>query len=500
MQIRQPQTPGIGGLKELTSAELAFIQGLAGGSFVEGDLFYYTAGAITRFPIGTNGQILSSDGTDPVWSSAGAGDMVLATIQTVTAAKTFNSGKLILAGATSGTTILNSGAIAGSSVLTLPVATDTLVGKATTDTFTNKTFDADGTGNSITNIENADIKAAAAIAVNKLAALTASEIVITDASGFIASAAVATYPSLTELTYVKGVTSAIQTQLGTKAPTTSPTFATSITGSYLTASEILITDGSKNIVSAAVATYPSLTELTYLKGVTSAIQTQIGTKAPTTAPTFATSITGSYLTASEMLITDGSKNIVSAAVATYPSLTELTYVKGVTSAIQTQLNARLPLAGGTMSGNITLGENTSIALDPAGSADGKYSGTTVTGTGGATIAFGDLVTLDKDDSRWELVDISVAAAATGDARGIIGIAVTSSSDGGALTILLNGIIRADANFPALTIGAAVYASTTGDIVVAQPTTVDYVIRVVGHALTADEIYFNPENDWITHIT
>ena len=122
MQIRQPQTPGIGGLKELTSAELAFIQGLAGGSFVEGDLFYYTAGAITRFPIGTNGQILSSDGTDPVWSSAGAGDMVLATIQTVTAAKTFNSGKLILAGATSGTTILNSGAIAGSSVLTLPVA------------------------------------------------------------------------------------------------------------------------------------------------------------------------------------------------------------------------------------------------------------------------------------------------------------------------------------------------------------------------------------------
>src|SRR3990167_5924993 len=67
---------------------------------------------------------------------------------------------------------------------------------------------------------------------------------------------------------------------------TAPTFATSITGSYLTASEILITDASKNIVSAAVATYPSLTELTYLKGVTSAIQTQLGTKAPTASPTF----------------------------------------------------------------------------------------------------------------------------------------------------------------------------------------------------------------------
>jgi len=43
------------------------------------------------------------------------------------------------------------------------------------------------------------------------------------------------------------------------------------------------------------------------------------------------------LTASEIVITDASKNLVSAAVATYPSLAELAYVKGVTSAIQTQL-------------------------------------------------------------------------------------------------------------------------------------------------------------------
>lgn len=48
----------------------------------------------------------------------------------------------------------------------------------------------------------------------------------------------------------------------------------------------------------------------------------------------------SGLTASQITATDGSKNLVSLAVATYPSLTELSYVKGVTSAIQTQLNTK----------------------------------------------------------------------------------------------------------------------------------------------------------------
>jgi hypothetical protein len=158
----------------------------------------------------------------------------------------------------------------------------------------------------------------------------------------------------------------------------------------------------------------------------------------------------------------------------------------------------LTTGGGTLTGNITLGENTSIALDPAGSVDGKYSGITMTGVAGATVVFGDLITLDKDDSRWELVDISSADGVTGDARGILGMAVTAGNDGDAITILLHGNIRADDNFPNITIGAPVYATTAGNIVVAQPSTADYVIRVVGFGLTINEIYFNPSNDYITH--
>jgi hypothetical protein len=45
--------------------------------------------------------------------------------------------------------------------------------------------------------------------------------------------------------------------------------------------------------------------------------------------------------------------ISSLSTATYPSLTELSYVKGVTSAIQTQLNAKLNLSGGTLTGALS---------------------------------------------------------------------------------------------------------------------------------------------------
>jgi hypothetical protein len=47
---------------------------------------------------------------------------------------------IVVSGDTSGSITLSAPAVAGASVLTLPVATDTLVGKATTDTLTNKTL------------------------------------------------------------------------------------------------------------------------------------------------------------------------------------------------------------------------------------------------------------------------------------------------------------------------------------------------------------------------
>ena len=65
---------------------------------------------------------------------------------------------------------------------------------------------------SASSIVNADISSSAAIALSKLAALTASRALTSDASGVITASSVTS----TELGYVSGVTSAIQTQLDAK--------------------------------------------------------------------------------------------------------------------------------------------------------------------------------------------------------------------------------------------------------------------------------------------
>lgn len=64
-------------------------------------------------------------------------------------------------------------------------------------------------------IANADVAAAAAIAVNKLAALTAARAVVSDGSGFLAVATT----TAAEVEFVNGVTSSIQTQIDGKEPT-----------------------------------------------------------------------------------------------------------------------------------------------------------------------------------------------------------------------------------------------------------------------------------------
>ncbi len=148
-------------------------------------------------------------------------------------------------------------------------------------------------------------------------------------------------------------------------------------------------------------------------------------------------------------------------------------------------------------GALTLAENASIALDPVLSADGTYSGTTISGTAGATLAFGDVIYLAAADSRWELAD---ADSVTTAGEVLIGMCVlAAAADGDPTVILIQGNIRADAVFPALTISAPVYISTTaGDVVVTQPSGTDDVAIVLGKALTADSFLFISPMNYTTH--
>jgi hypothetical protein len=87
--------------------------------------------------------------------------------------------------------------------------------------------------------------------------------------------------SNTEFGYLNGVTSAIQTQLdGKQATLTNP-----VTGTGTNNEIAAFNSTGSTITSLSTSTYPSLTELSYVKGVTSAIQTQFGlTTVAYTAP------------------------------------------------------------------------------------------------------------------------------------------------------------------------------------------------------------------------
>lgn len=166
---------------------------------------------------------------------------------------------------------------------------------------------------------------------------------------------------------------------------------------------------------------------------------------------------------------------------------------GVASAV-----AASGITAGILGANITLGEETGqIVLDPALSANGKWSGIMEAGTAGAALAFGDLVYLAVADSRWELADAS-AASTSGLVK--IGICVlAAAADGDPTNILLWGKVRA-AVFPSMTVSAPQYISeTAGDITGTQPTTTDAVIRTIGFANTSAELFFCPSSDYMTHV-
>lgn len=96
--------------------------------------------------------------------------------------------------------------------------------------------------------------------------------------------------SVAELNYVDGVTSSIQTQLDGKQVNITGA-ATTIASADLTASRVLISNGSGKVAASDV----SITELGFLDGVTSAVQTQLNGKAASSHNQAASTITAGTL-------------------------------------------------------------------------------------------------------------------------------------------------------------------------------------------------------------
>ena len=121
--------------------------------------------------------------------------------------------------------------------------------------------------------------------------------------------------------------------------------ATSITTSNLTANRALISDGNGKVAVSAVTN----TELGYLDGVTSSVQNQINSKQAAITGG-ATSILTANLTVNRALISNSAGKVAVSAVTN----TELGYLDGVTSNVQTQLNAKAPLASPAFGGTPTV--------------------------------------------------------------------------------------------------------------------------------------------------
>ena len=125
----------------------------------------------------------------------------------------------------------------------------------------------------------------------------------------------------------------------------------------------------------------------------------------------------------------------------------------------------------------------------------QTSGITTSGLSGVTtLAIGDLIYLNANDSRWELVDANLSDGYDKQ----LGIALTAAADGAALEVLVFGKVRS-ATFPAFTVGSPLYMSeTAGDVTHTCPTTADVCVRMLGYALTAEDFFFNPSQDYLIH--
>jgi hypothetical protein len=284
-------------------------------------------------------------------------------------------------------TTLTAGEPTADRTITIPDATDTLVGKATTDTLTNKTLTSPKINENVellatsTELNILDGATLSTTELNYVDGVTSA--IQTQIDGKISASStdtltnktltspkinedVALTATATELNYVDGVTSAIQTQLNDKASLSGATFTGAVSGTSLTLSGDLTVNGTtttlnsttisvddKNIELGSVATPSDSTAdgggIT-LKGATDKTFNWVDATDAWTSSEHINLASGKSLYLNGTLLKDTAETLtnktltspkINEDVAVTATATELNYVDGVTSAIQTQIDGKI---------------------------------------------------------------------------------------------------------------------------------------------------------------
>jgi hypothetical protein len=280
-------------------------------------------------------------------------------------------------------------------------------------------------------IVNADVSATAAIAHTKLADITAGSVLMGNAS----NAPTATALSGDVTVNSSGVTaigagvivdadvsaSAALTRSKTASGTAYRILANNSSGvmsenAAITASRAVASDANGQLVAATT----TAVELEFVNGVTSAIQTQLNTKAPSASPTFSGTIT-TPLTASRAVVTGASSELSIAST----TATEIGYVNGVTSAIQTQLDAKQARSTLTAKGDLYVATASATVARQAVGTDGQV--------------------LTADSGQTNGVTWSTPAAAPTQSYELSNLGIAASVAANALTIALKQADGTDAS-------------------------------------------------------
>ena len=287
------------------------------------------------------------------------------------------------------------------------IDTDVTVDVSTAQTLTNKTL-------TLPNINEAVQLTATATELNTLDGITASTSELNVLDGITANTSelnildgvTATYDELNILDGLTASTAELNTLDGITASTSELNILDGVTAS---ASELNILDGATL----------STTELNYVDGVTSAIQTQLDGKSATGHTHSASDVTDFTEAAQDAignsvgtgLSYNDSTGAISVDTTTIQarvadvSDTEIGYLDGVTSAIQTQLDGKSPTAGNTSLvtlGTVTTGtwSANTIALNKGGTGATTQAGAANAILPSQSSNSGKYLTTDGSDVSW----------------------------------------------------------------------------------------------------